>query len=143
MVLARGDRRLLKVLIDGYRQGLFFDAWDDCFRFEDWMSILESHGLSLHFLGPRPRDIDEVLPGTIDIGVRKDYLLREREMAYRGKTIAPRHGGCKQVLRNIPCGMSCLKTNGNCHDDETASRCTSFEQNSLERAALYTLVTWI
>lgn len=108
-LLARGDRRLLKVLIEGYRQGLFFDAWDDCFRFEDWMSILDSHGLSLDFFGSRARDIDEVLPWDhIDIGVRKDYLLREREMAYREKTTAPCHGGCKA------CGASEYNV-GVCH----------------------------
>ncbi|NLT11834.1 MAG: TIGR03960 family B12-binding radical SAM protein [Clostridiaceae bacterium] len=108
-LLARGDRRLLDVLTDGYRQGLYFDAWDDCFRYEDWLRVLESHGLSLDFFGARSRGEEEILPWDhIDIGVRKSYLFHERAMAYQEKTTAPCHGGCRA------CGAAEYNT-GVCH----------------------------
>jgi len=87
IVIARGDRRLGPVLLEGYQAGNIFDAWDDCFSLSSWMPILEKHGLSLDFYATRERDKDEVFPWDhIDCGVRKDFLLTERERAYAQQT---------------------------------------------------------
>lgn len=108
-VMSRGDRRLAPVLLDGYRSGLIFDAWDDCFQFERWMNILSGHGLNLPFYSNRERDEDEVFPWDhIDTGVGKNYLLRERRKAYDGAVTAPCRPGCRA------CGASDFNT-GVCH----------------------------
>ena len=44
-VLARGDRRLCRVLLDAYRLGCKFDSWDDRFRFDAWMKAFEMNGI--------------------------------------------------------------------------------------------------
>jgi len=97
VVIARGDRRLGPVLLDGYRAGNIFDAWDDCFDIDKWMPILESHGLSAGFFATREREPQEVLPWDhIDCGVRKDFLLRERDRAYAGVTTPSCRENCEE-----------------------------------------------
>ena len=101
VVIARGDRRLGPVLLDGYRAGNIFDAWDDCFDIDKWLPILQSHGLSTDFFATREREPQEVLPWDhIDCGVRKDFLLRERERAYEGVTTP----SCRENCEN--CGAA-------------------------------------
>jgi len=87
VVIARGDRRLGPVLLEGYLAGHIFDAWHDCFSLGKWMTILEKHGLKSDFYAIRARTPEEVFPWDhIDCGVRKDFLLRERERAYAEQT---------------------------------------------------------
>ncbi len=108
-VMSRGDRRLAPVLLDGYRSGLFFDAWDDCFQLDRWMDILSNHGLNLPFYSHRLRGEDEVFPWDhIDTGVRKNYLLLERKRAFDGIVTPPCHSGCRA------CGASEFGS-GVCH----------------------------
>jgi radical SAM superfamily enzyme YgiQ (UPF0313 family) len=108
-VMSRGDRRLAPVLLDGYRSGLFFDAWDDCFHLDRWTEILEEHGLNLPFYSHRERDEDEVFPWDhIDTGVSKNYLLRERRKAYEAKVTTSCQPGCRA------CGASDFNV-GVCH----------------------------
>jgi hypothetical protein len=108
-VMSRGDRRLAPVLLEGYRSGLFFDAWDDCFQLDRWMEILERHGLNLPFYSHRERGENEVFPWDhIDTGVNKPYLLRERRRAYEGAVTPPCQPGCRA------CGASDFES-GVCH----------------------------
>ncbi|MBN1891419.1 MAG: TIGR03960 family B12-binding radical SAM protein [Clostridiales bacterium] len=108
-VMSRGDRRLAPVLLEGYRSGLFFDAWDDCFQLERWLEILDRHGLSLSFYSQRERDADEVFPWDhIDSTVRKDYLISERRKAYKEAVTPPCRPGCRA------CGAAQFNT-GVCH----------------------------
>jgi radical SAM family uncharacterized protein len=86
-VIARGDRRLSPVLLDGYLKGYMFDAWDDCFSLAKWMEVLEMHGLQEDFYTTRERKTDEIFPWDhMDCGVQKEFLLRERSRAYEEKT---------------------------------------------------------
>ena len=86
-VLARGDRRLadaIELLVD---EGAMFDAWDEYFDYEKWMSAFERTGVDPAFYTTRGFGLDEVLPwDMIDCGVTKEYLLRERKKAYEEKT---------------------------------------------------------
>lgn len=86
-VFARGDRRLAPALALAAEEGFMFDAWDEYFDYDKWMSVFERCGVDLDFYTTRGFGIDEVLPwDIIDIGVTKAFLLREREKAYEGKT---------------------------------------------------------
>ena len=46
-VLARGDRRLSKVILEAHCLGCKFDSWDDHFNFDMWMKAFKDNGLSL------------------------------------------------------------------------------------------------
>ena len=99
-LLARGDRRLGRALLKVREKGGQFDAWDEHFSFDPWMDALHECGVSLGNSDPnsplRARRPDEPLPWDhIDCGVTKEYLLSERERAFRGEmTPDCREGTC-------------------------------------------------
>lgn len=77
-ILARGDRRIGKVIYDVYKKGCIYDAWTEFFNYEAWMETMEENGLDYHFYTTRKRELDEIFPWDfIDIGVTKEFLKRE------------------------------------------------------------------
>ena len=86
-VFARGDRRLGEVLERALHLGCKFDAWREQFNFEAWQKAFSDCGLNMEFYANRVREEDEVLPWDhISCGVKKEYLLKEREKAFKGET---------------------------------------------------------
>lgn len=77
-VLARGDRRLSKVLLKVYEKGCFYDAWSEYFHNDKWMEAFAECGLEPDFYCNRERSLDEIFPWDfIDCGVTKEFLKRE------------------------------------------------------------------
>ncbi len=84
--LARGDRRLGRVVEEAYRRGCRFDAWDDEFRYDQWMAAFAGAGLDPAFYANRERPREEVFPWEhIDSGVTAGYLWREYRAGLRGE----------------------------------------------------------
>ena len=84
-VLARGDRKLSKVIYDVYKSGCIFDAWTEYFDNDKWMAAFEKNQISIPFYTTRERSVDEILPWDfIDIGVTKKFLASEWEKAKKG-----------------------------------------------------------
>lgn len=84
-VLARGDRRLGKVIRRAYEKGCIFDAWSDFFDNEKWMEAFAETGIDPDFYTLRERSMDEIFPWDfIDAGVTKEFLKREYENALAG-----------------------------------------------------------
>ncbi len=85
--LARGDRRVAKVIELLVNDGVMLDAWSENFDYDRWLSAFAASGLDINFYTTRGFGLDEVLPwDIIDAGVTKEFLLREREKAYAEKT---------------------------------------------------------
>ncbi len=85
-VLARGDRRVGKVIEEAYRMGCIYDAWSDVFDNEKWMKAFENAGIDLAFYNERERTADELFPWDfIDIGVTKQFLRSEWERAMKAE----------------------------------------------------------
>ncbi len=81
-VLARGDRRLSRVIYKAFRKGCGFDAWEDRFDLDIYLQCMEEEGLKAEFYANRRRPYDEILPWDhIDSGVQKEYLLEESRKA--------------------------------------------------------------
>ncbi len=81
-VLARGDRRLGKVIQKVYEKGCFYDAWSEYFKNDAWLEAMEECGLEVSFYASRERDTSEILPWDfIDAGVTKEFLMREWKKA--------------------------------------------------------------
>ncbi|MCM1463824.1 MAG: TIGR03960 family B12-binding radical SAM protein [Bacteroidales bacterium] len=77
-ILARGDRRLSKVLLKVYEKGCFYDAWSEYFHNDKWMEAFAECGLEPDFYCNRERSLDEIFPWDfIDCGVTKEFLKRE------------------------------------------------------------------
>ena len=83
-VFARGDRRLTGLLIEAHRLGCRFDGWWEHFDKLKWAQAFENAGVDPTFYHRR-RELDEPLPWDhIDCGVRREFLLAEREAAISG-----------------------------------------------------------
>lgn len=86
-VFARGDRKLSRALIEANKRGMRLDGWEEFFDYDKWMDVFKSCGIDPSFYANREFGEDEILPwDNIDIGVTKEFLLRERHRAYEGKT---------------------------------------------------------
>jgi radical SAM family uncharacterized protein len=81
-VLARGDRRVGKVILNAYRKGCLYDAWSESFQNDLWMEAFEEEGIDIMFYTKRERDLDEILPWDfIDVGVSKEFFKKEWQRA--------------------------------------------------------------
>ncbi len=77
-VLARGDRKVAKVILKAYEKGCLFDSWSEYFRYDLWMEAFKECGVSIDFYTTRKRDLDEIFPWDfLDCGVTKEFLKRE------------------------------------------------------------------
>ena len=108
-VTARGDRRLGRVIEEAAKNGAMLDGWDEYFNYQVWMDAFETCGINPDYYTVRGFGEDEILPwDTIDVGVTKKFLLRERRQAYAEK-ITPdcRHGcsgcGADKLLQEVKC----------------------------------------
>ncbi len=103
-VLARGDRRLGRVLEEAFRRGFKLDAWAEHFDFDAWMAIFRDMGLDPDFYACRRRDYDEVFPWDhLDYGVSKPFLVEENRKAHQSVTTP----NCRQQCSH--CGATCFK----------------------------------
>ncbi len=92
-VFARGDRRLCDVILQAYEAGCIYDSWTEYFYYDRWEKAFEDHGLTMAFYNDRERAEDELFPWDfIDIGVTKEFLLREYHNA-KAETVTP---NCRQ-----------------------------------------------
>jgi len=78
-LLARGDRRVGRVIERVWREGGRFDGWTEHFSYQRWVDAcaaeLEPLGVSLDWFTTRERDRDEVLPWDhLDSGLERDWL---------------------------------------------------------------------
>jgi radical SAM superfamily enzyme YgiQ (UPF0313 family) len=81
-VFARGDRRLGKVIYHAWKNGCKFDGWQEHFKYSQWISSFQECGIDPEFYSTRKRSYDEILPWDfIDIGIKKDFLIKENEKA--------------------------------------------------------------
>lgn len=105
-VFARGDRALCDVLIHAYKNGAFFDGWTEFFNYDAYKKAFDECKVDmLSYL--RERSEDEILPWDyLDMGVTKQFLLRERHKAYNGECTL----GC-----NKKCSGCGLQKEGLCH----------------------------
>ena len=108
-VTARGDRRLGPVLVEAMKNGAKLDGWDEYFNYQAWLNAFETCGVDPDFYTVRGFGEDEVLPwDTIDVGVTKKFLLKERKQAY-AEVVTPdcRHGcagcGAAALLQEVKC----------------------------------------
>lgn len=86
---ARGDRRLGKVLVKAWEKGCKFDSWGEHFKFSKWMEAFSECGMDPEFYSSRKRNYDEILPWDhVDIGVTKEFLIKESEQAKKGELTA-------------------------------------------------------
>jgi radical SAM family uncharacterized protein/radical SAM-linked protein len=99
-IFSRGDRRLTKALMRAWEMGARYDAWSEHFNLSRWIKAFDDSGLDPAFYLHRQRSLDEILPWEhIECGVKKEFLLRERQRALDEKTTPDCREGC------VECGV--------------------------------------
>ncbi|MBR2215944.1 MAG: TIGR03960 family B12-binding radical SAM protein [Selenomonadaceae bacterium] len=95
-VIARGDRRLAKVILRAWQKGAKFDGWSDLFKYDVWQEALSECDIKPQEYNERSRDLNEPLPWEITSpGVSKEFLQREWRKALAGELTADcRRGRC-------------------------------------------------
>jgi len=84
--LSRGDRRIGRVIYLAWKSGATFDAWDERFKYQNWLDAFNQSGLEPGFYAHRQRSFDEVLPWShIDVGVSPAFLKREYQRSLKGE----------------------------------------------------------
>jgi hypothetical protein len=108
-VFARGDRRLCDVLVEAFKMGAKLDGWSEYFNFDIWTSAFEKCEVNGDFYAYRQRDYDEILPWDfIDVGVNKEYLIRENERAKLSQVTPDCRLGCENCGVNINLDGECF-----------------------------------
>ncbi len=103
-VLARGDRKVGKVIETAWKKGCNFDSWDEHFKFDSWMEAFKECGIDPDFYALRKRSYGEVMPWDIfDYGVTKSFLVKENKKAHESVTTP----NCRQKCSG--CGANCFK----------------------------------
>lgn len=99
-VLARGDRRVGKAILEVYKNGGIFDAWSEFFDYKRWLDAFAACGIDPDFYTMRERSLDELFPWDfIDTGVSKEFLQREWKNAM-AESVTP---NCR--MRCSGCGV--------------------------------------
>jgi radical SAM family uncharacterized protein len=91
-LLARGDRRVGRVIERVWADGGRFDGWTEYFSFERWEAAcaeeLPRVGLDLDWFTTRERDEREVLPWDhLDAGLDRDWLWADWQEALTGSQL--------------------------------------------------------
>jgi hypothetical protein len=107
-VLARGDRRLGKVLETVWRKGATLDAWEEYFSFERWQEAFAECGVDPAFYANRLREKDEIMPWSmISSGVTESYLWREYQRSKEEVTTPDCRTRCNGCGANLLVGGKC------------------------------------
>ena len=100
-VFARGDRKLSQVIMKAYEKGAIYDAWSEYFKPGIYEEAFNECGIDPYFYTERTRPDDEVFPWDhIDVGVTREFLLREWKTALSGK----KSSNCRQQC--LGCGAA-------------------------------------
>ena len=109
--LSRGDRKVADVVEAVWRKGGRLEAWSDFFSYDRWISSFAEADLDPAFYASRERSTDEVLPwDMINVGVRKQHLIREREKAYSAELSPDCRHACSA------CGAAALLQDRKCDE---------------------------
>ena len=111
-LLARGDRKISKVIMKVYEKGGIYDAWGEYFNYDRWLEALDEANIDLDFYTTRQRELDEIFPWDfINTGVTKEFLKREWNNAMN-EQVSP---NCKMKCQG--CGATIFK-GGICFEEK-------------------------
>jgi radical SAM-linked protein len=103
-LIARGNAATSSIIIDAFKHGARFDAWEEHVNKDAWRTSLESAGLVFNEIN-RGFDIFSDLPwDKIDLGIKKDFLIGEYKKS-------------KKSDSSKRCIYPCMEYCGVCTDD--------------------------
>ena len=94
-VLARGDRKVAKVILNAYLKGSKFDSWGEFLSRENWDSAFIEENVEKQTYKAKIDENSILAWEFIDVGVSKKFLLKEKGRAYQGEVTGGCQTGCK------------------------------------------------
>lgn len=84
-IMSRCGSEMAPVIVSAFNHGARFDGWTNIFNFEIWKKAFKENGIIVeNYLNEIPKD-KELHWDIIDIGVKKDFLLKELELSDKSK----------------------------------------------------------
>jgi radical SAM family uncharacterized protein/radical SAM-linked protein len=84
-ILARGDRRVGRLIEKAWQKGCTFDGWNDHFDFDGWRQAIRQCGINPHFFTTRQRDLEEPLPWRhMDARVDTAFFREQWHASFQG-----------------------------------------------------------
>ncbi|MDA3871964.1 MAG: TIGR03960 family B12-binding radical SAM protein [Candidatus Marinimicrobia bacterium] len=134
-VVSRGDEKLNLVIYDVWENGGKFDAWSEKFDKDLWLNALKKYDIDpLKYTSKK--NINDQLPWDfLDFGIKRDFLVEEREKAFKLESTIDCRDGC------YFCGvcnkdLKMLQNNKNIYNDvevdESKLKLEIEEENKLE-----------
>lgn len=94
-VFSRGDGSLNKLIEAVYKKGSYLDAWKEHFNKNLWIEAAEELGFDLDELAEKNYQYNDKLPWDIlNVGVKKDWLWKENQLAIDSKKSLPCEEAC-------------------------------------------------
>jgi radical SAM family uncharacterized protein len=104
--LARGDRRLGKVILKAWQSGCKLDGWEEYFDYEKWEKAFNDCGFEMSFYANRKREYNEIVPWSmINILVSRDFLIEENKRAHAIITTP----SCRERCSGCGIGGACVE----------------------------------
>ena len=95
-IIARGDRRISKLILRAWEKGCKFDGWSEHFKYDTWIETLKELDMDGDFYALRNRSLEENLPWDfINPGVSKEYLIREYKRSIEEQTTPDCRDQCR------------------------------------------------
>jgi radical SAM family uncharacterized protein len=95
-IVARGDRRVGKLIYTAWEKGCKFDGWSEHFKYNEWLEALDELDMDGSFYANRHREFSENLPWDfINPGPSKEYLMKEYKKSLNAETTEDCRLGCK------------------------------------------------
>ena len=85
-IIARGDRRISKVIETAWKNGAKFDGWSDLFKFEIWQDAFKFCNIDGKIFTRQKNIYDNLAWDHTSPGVRKNFLIDEYEKSKLGET---------------------------------------------------------
>ena len=102
-VLSRGDRRTCEVILRAWETGARFDNWTEYFALDRWLEAFGYCGLDPEEFTRERAEGERLAWDFVNVGVTREFLLRERHRAYSGVLTVDCLAGC------AACGLGCVK----------------------------------
>ena len=102
-LLSRGDKRTGDVILKAWEKGACFDSWTEYFDIARWLEAFDECGVDPEYYTRERGEAETLAWDFVNVGVSKEFLLRERHKAYRGELTQDCRTGCGA------CGIGCRK----------------------------------
>ena len=140
-IISRGDRKICNAIKTAYEKGAIYDAWTEHFNYQLWLDVFEELKINTNeYL--EEKDTKDILPWDhIDIGLTRDFFVKEWEKAREQSLSKDCREGCELcgIQSDFKCNELFVKTPkqlDNTKDEENSKFRELIEELGVEKNKL-------